>query len=124
MGTSAQLNVRMDPLLKAAGDAGLADIGFSPSEAVRALWTLAARRGKDAMQVKKLLATASSMVAEETAVEEEPDVPDVLRRGWNIVPEGMAKLGITLKPRSDTPESYEDMLYEEYLERMRERGLA
>ena len=63
-------------------------------------------------------------MAEETAVEEEPDVPDVLRRGWNIVPEGMAKLGITLKPRSDTPESYEDMLYEEYLERMRERGLA
>ena len=123
MGASAQLNVRMDPLLKAAGDAGLADIGFSPSEAVRALWTLAARRGKDAMQVKKLLATASNTVAEE-AVVEEPDVPDVLRRGWNIVPEGMAKLGITLKPRSDTPESYEDMLYEEYLERMRERGLA
>ena len=123
MGASAQLNVRMDPLLKAAGDAGLADIGFSPSEAVRALWTLAARRGKDAMQVKKLLATASNTVAEE-AVVEEPDVPDVLRRGWNIVPEGMAKLGITLKPRSDTPESYEDMLYEEHLERMRERGLA
>ena len=123
MGATAQLNVRMDPALKAAGDAGLADIGFSPSEAVRALWTLAARRGKDAMQVKKLLATASNTVAEETAVEE-PDVPDVLRRGWNIVPEGMAKLGITLKPRSDTPESYEDMLYEEYLERMRERGLA
>ena len=123
MGATAQLNVRMDPALKAAGDAGLADIGFSPSEAVRALWMLAARRGKDAMQVKKLLATASNTVAEETAVEE-PDVPDVLRRGWNIVPEGMAKLGITLKPRSDTPESYEDMLYEEYLERMRERGLA
>ena len=123
MGASAQLNVRMDPLLKAAGDAGLADIGFSPSEAVRALWTLAARRGKDAMQVKKLLSAASNTVAEETAVEE-PDVPDVLRRGWNIVPEGMAKLGITLKPRSDTPESYEDMLYAEYLERMRERGLA
>ena len=124
MGATAQLNVRMDPALKAAGDAGLADIGFSPSEAVRALWTLAARRGKDAMQVKQLLATASSMAAEETAVEEESDVPDVLRRGWNIVPEGMTKLGITLKPRSDTPESYEDMLYEEYLERMRERGLA
>ena len=123
MGASAQLNVRMDPLLKAAGDAGLADIGFSPSEAVRALWTLAARRGKDAMQVKKLLSAASNTVAEETAVEE-PDVPDVLRRGWNIVPEGMAKLGITLKPRSDTPESYEDMLYDEYLERMRESGLA
>jgi antitoxin component of RelBE/YafQ-DinJ toxin-antitoxin module len=123
MGASAQVNVRMDPLLKAAGDTGLADIGFSPSEAVRALWTLAARRGKDALQVKKLLASASSPTVEE-AVAEEPDVPEVLRRGWNIVPEGMAKLGITLKPCNDTPESYEDMLYEEYLERMRERGLA
>lgn len=123
MGTTAQLNVRMDPLLKAAGDAGLADIGFSPSEAVRALWTLAARRGKDALQVKELLTTASSSTTEEDILEGS-DVPDVLRRGWNIIPDGMAKLGITLTPRSDTPESYEEMLYDEYLERMRERGLA
>ncbi len=123
MGASAQLNVRMDPQLKAAGDAGLADIGFSPSEAVRALWTLAAHRGKDALQVKKLLAMASSAAVEEAAAED-PDVPDVLRRGWNIVPDGMAKLGIALKPRRDTPDAYEDMLYEEYLERMQERGLA
>ena len=120
MGASAQLNVRMDPALKAAGDAGLADIGFSPSEAVRALWTLAARRGKDAMQVKKLLAAASSTVVEETAAEE-PDAPDVLRRGWNIVPEGMAKLGITLKPHGDDWPSDEELYVQALEERLQER---
>jgi antitoxin component of RelBE/YafQ-DinJ toxin-antitoxin module len=121
MGASAQVNVRMDPLLKAAGDTGLADIGFSPSEAVRALWTLAARRGKDALQVKKLLASASSPTVEE-AVAEEPDVPEVLRRGWNIVPEGMAKLGITLKPHGDDWPSDEEFLVQALEERLQERG--
>lgn len=66
---------------------------------------------------------ASTPSVEEIA-EEDPAVPDALRRSWSIDPDGMAKLGITLKPLNDTPESYEDMLYDEYLERMRERGLA
>ena len=35
---SAQMNVRMDRQLKEAGDAVLASLGMTPSQAVRALW--------------------------------------------------------------------------------------
>ena len=43
---AAQVNVRMDPSLKTAGDAGLARAGLSPSEAVRAVWKIAAEGGE------------------------------------------------------------------------------
>ena len=43
---TAQVNVRMDASLKAAGDEGLARAGITPSEAVRALWEAAAEGGE------------------------------------------------------------------------------
>ena len=43
---TAQVNVRMDAALKQAGDAGLAEVGLSPSDAVRALWGVMAQRGE------------------------------------------------------------------------------
>ena len=45
MGTTAtaQINARIDPELKARGDEALAAAGLSPTQAIRALWELAAR---------------------------------------------------------------------------------
>lgn len=40
--TAAQINVRLDPDLKRSGDAALSRAGMTPSQAVRALWQLAA----------------------------------------------------------------------------------
>lgn len=39
---SAQINVRLDANLKRIGDAALSSAGMTPSQAVRALWQLAA----------------------------------------------------------------------------------
>ncbi len=39
---AAQVNVRMDRALKEAGDTSLAEVGLSPSDAVRALWEVMA----------------------------------------------------------------------------------
>lgn len=39
---SAQINVRLDANLKRTGDAALSSAGMTPSQAVRALWQLAA----------------------------------------------------------------------------------
>lgn len=50
-----QINARLEQPLKQAGNAALASIGFSPSEAIRALWEKAARRGKDLEEVQMLL---------------------------------------------------------------------
>lgn len=40
--SSAQINVRLDADLKRSGDAALSSAGITPSQAVRALWQLAA----------------------------------------------------------------------------------
>ncbi|MDB1866491.1 hypothetical protein PMX26_08660 [Collinsella aerofaciens] len=40
--TAAQINVRLDADLKRSGDAALSSAGITPSQAVRALWQLAA----------------------------------------------------------------------------------
>ena len=40
--TAAQINVRLDADLKRSGDAALSRAGMTPSQAVRALWRLAA----------------------------------------------------------------------------------
>ena len=40
--TAAQINVRLDADLKGSGDAALSRAGMTPSQAVRALWQLAA----------------------------------------------------------------------------------
>ena len=40
--TAAQINVRLDVDLKRSGDAALSKAGMTPSQAVRALWQLAA----------------------------------------------------------------------------------
>lgn len=42
MTTAAQINVRLDADLKRSGDAALSKAGMTPSQAVRALWQLAA----------------------------------------------------------------------------------
>ena len=58
MGTianSAQINARLDAACKKSGDAALASIGYTPSAAIRALWSKAARRGADLQEVKRLL---------------------------------------------------------------------
>ncbi len=40
---AVQMNTRIDSELKAQGDAAFAELGYSPSEAVRLLWGFAAR---------------------------------------------------------------------------------
>lgn len=42
MATAVQLNTRIDAMLKQSGDAVFARNGYTPSEAVRALWRYAA----------------------------------------------------------------------------------
>ena len=50
-----QMNVRMPQTLHDQGVSALAEIGYNPSEAVRALWRQAAKRGQSLAHVKALL---------------------------------------------------------------------
>ena len=42
---ASQLNIRMDSTLKASGNAVIAELGFTPSQVIRALWEFATVQG-------------------------------------------------------------------------------
>ena len=46
MGSTVQVNARMSRQLRNEGDAALARIGLSPTQAIRALWEKASRLGE------------------------------------------------------------------------------
>ena len=120
MSDMVQLNIRIDRELKAEGDSALSLIGFSTSEAVRALWKKAARRGKDLEEVAELLSQTTGRRLKEEATTE---AQDLVRQGWELMDGVYASLGVDLELERDFP-SDDDLLERALFERMAERGLA
>ena len=111
----AQLNVRMDPELKAAGDSVLDLYGISPSELIRALWEKIASGEEAFGQVAKALA-AEPAVGKPRVIQKEEAMSVADWFAWRFY--AFAKeLGLdpsTFEPTTD--EEFEELLYEEYLE--------
>lgn len=61
---NVQMNVRIDENVKALGDAVLAEAGYTPTDAVRLLWTFAAKCGDDIVFVEDVLDGLSAAAAE------------------------------------------------------------
>ena len=120
MAEMIQLNARIDRELKAAGDSALSLIGFSPSQAVRALWGKAARRGKDLEEVAELLSQTTGRRLKEEATTE---AQDAVRQGWELMDDVYASLGVDLELEHDFP-SDDDLLERALFERMAERDLT
>ena len=57
---SVQMNVRIDAELKREGDYALAQAGFTPTEAVRALYQIVAAEASDPAKVRELLRTSEA----------------------------------------------------------------
>ena len=120
MAEMIQLNTRIDRELKEAGDSALSLIGFNPSQAVRALWEKAARRGRDLEEVAELLSSAEERKLKEGAPTE---AQDVIRQGWELMDDVYASLGVDLELEHDFP-SDDDLLERALFERMAERDLT
>ena len=52
---SVQMNVRIDRALKASGDGVFSEVGITPTEAVRRLWSFASRNRTDRQAVAELM---------------------------------------------------------------------
>ena len=113
--TVTQMNVRIEASLKTAGDEALSSIGFSPTQAVRALWERAAQRGEQLEAVKRFLD------GEATEASRNPKL-DVLEAGWRIVPEGLAALGISDSSFAEATYDYDSLYEEAMMERARQKG--
>ena len=114
MPASIQMNTRIDPKLKERGDVALAEIGLTPSQAVRALWVKASKRGKDLAELAQLLVG--------TEEQDGPVGSNPIENGWAAMDAAMISLGID--PARSLVLSDDDLLEEHWAEREHERGLA
>lgn len=106
---SVQMNVRLDSQLKEAGDAVLARIGMTPSQAVRALWEYLVVNG--CMPSKSGAALSSSDMAVAASMESRAV------QGSHIVRDACLKYGIPIPEFSgDYDDLYEEAMADRYPE--------
>lgn len=119
MGVYSQMNVRIEPDVKARGDEVFAAMGLSPSQVVRCVWKYAAEHGE-----------APSIVVQ--ALEKPPSAAYDLDRSYrervadrahNLVANYREKLGLTA-PDSLDEIDYREMREAAWEQRLGERGLA
>lgn len=79
----AQVNARIDANLKATGDAGLAAAGYTPTQAVRALWALATRFKNEPVKIRVALDPDGDVTSDDLA--ERNRRLEALRRGAGLV---------------------------------------
>ena len=115
----AQLNVRMGAALKERGDAGLASIGLTASEAVRALWELASSGAQNLAALQRLLADAPAASPRAEAL----DAGDPLSEGKSLYAAALSQLGPEAAP-VDAGVSDKELLQDALLERLDVKGLA
>ena len=114
MEAQVQMNTRIGRELKKRGDDALAQIGYSPSQAVRALWEKAAQRGESLQKVADLLSSDESANSEANI--------DALEQGWALVDSVQESLGIQSDVSRELPD--DELLLERYWsERLLQRGL-
>ena len=104
-----QMNVRIDRQLKEAGDAVLAHLGMTPSQAVRALWEYLVVNGR--MPSRSGTAASSSDMAVTASMESRAV------QGSHIVRDTCLKYGIPVPELSgDYDDLYEEVMAERYPE--------
>ena len=115
----AQLNVRMGTALKERGDAGLASIGLTASEAVRALWELASSGPQNLAALQRLLADAPASSPRRG----ELDARDPISEGKGLYAAALSQLGLEATPVA-VGGSDRNLLQDALLERLDEKALA
>lgn len=122
MGTAAQLNVRMNPEVKAAGDSVLDLYGVSPSELIRALWEKISLGEEAFAQVVKALVATPAAGTRRTIDSElgASNVASLIRQRQASFEHELGLDPATYIPLS--MEELEDLVYEDYLEQLDERG--
>lgn len=113
---SSQMNIRIDAALKERGDDALSSIGFTPTQAVRALWERASQRGQQLEEVKQLL-QGTKMEAHLATAEDSP-----LSTGRRIVPEGLSSLGISEHALAQASQDESALLDAAMMDRASQKG--
>lgn len=117
----AQMNMRIDAALKAGGDAALAQAGYTPSAAVRALWEFAAAHAAAPQEISALLESAGAS-AKDTASNRAAHRLALVDEGPRAIASFKRRFNVSAPVALDKYEDYDDLLFDALTERMRERG--
>lgn len=119
-----QMNVRIDAATKSAGDAALANAGYTPSSAARTLWSYAAAHADSPESIAELLSTAQAD-ADARRAECRREKTRLVQEGPRIVEAFRERVGTAgasakgAKPRGAA--DYDDVLFATMMERAEER---
>lgn len=119
---TAQINARIDAQLKTGGNAALNEAGYSPTEAVRALWEFANRNRHDHAALHSLFDLLNGTARQtEDATRISARVASV-EAGAQLFEQTLEHMGVNAHNITNDA-SYEELLEQAYLEKMTERGL-
>ncbi len=116
-GATAQINARLNPALKQRGDEALLGAGLSPSQAIRALWELAARNTDNPEAIQRALfpERAEAQEAELSAVQR--CRAEAIGKGAHVVEDAYRAMGVVLAPSFTVGLSYDELQDLAYQER-------
>ena len=120
---TAQLNARIKAQIKAAGDQALSQAGYSPTQAIRLLWSYAAEHWHDIAAINKLFdllkGESESSLSDQTSLR--------VRRaqeGPLIFVDACAEMGVSEHAINAISKlTDEDLLEQARLDKLEERGL-
>lgn len=111
---TAQINARISSSLKASGDAALANAGFTPTQAVRALWELAQAHSSSPEELRQILLPEEAELRKCEKDERRKRLSECASKGPRLVQDAYASLGVSCFGLQDVPyEDIEHLAYEE-----------
>ena len=93
-GATAQINARLNPVLKQRGDEGLSGAGLSPSQAIRALWELAARNSDNPEAIQRALFPERAEVQEAELSAAQCRRAEAIGKGAHVVEDAYRTMGV------------------------------
>lgn len=93
-GATAQINARLNPALKQRGDEGLLGAGLSPSQAIRALWELAARNTDNPEAIQRALFPERAEVQEAELSTAQRRRAEAIGKGARVVEDAYRAMGV------------------------------
>ena len=114
--SAVQMNIRMDSALKASGNAVIAELGYTPSQVVRALWEFATVQGTLPPALTHLLRDDRDANATDGGA------PDRAPEGAALVSSFYRQVGI--EEPADGPIDYDELRQLAAAEQLEKWGLA
>lgn len=116
-GATAQINARLNPALKQRGDEALSGAGLSPSQAIRALWELAARNTDNPEAIRRALFPERAEAQEADLSAAQRCRAEAIGKGARVVEDAYRSMGVVPAASSIADLSYDELQDLAYQER-------